>query len=388
MTRQVALTGARVFDGAHLAAGLAVVVAQRRIAAIVPEGDVPRDAEVVALGGGILCPGFVDVQVNGGGGVLFNDDPSVGTLRRMAQAHAGLGATTILPTLITDTPERTAEAIGAVVAALAAGVPGIGGLHLEGPHIALSRKGAHDPGRIRPMEDADLGRLLDAARHIPVLVVTLAPEAVSLEQIAALAGAGVVVSLGHSDCSHAEAQAGFDAGARMVTHLFNAMSQMAGRAPGLVGAALSAPGVTAGLIADLEHVSGPTLQVALAADAGRGGLFLVSDAMAPAGSDLAEFTLTGQRVVRQAGTLRLADGTLAGADLDLGRAVRNLVSVGVPLVQALAMATARPARAVGLSGAGWLRAGAEADLVHLRDDLILQSVWQRGERVPLSQVAD
>ncbi|SNR33439.1 N-acetylglucosamine-6-phosphate deacetylase [Puniceibacterium sediminis] len=384
MKTRFALTGAQVFDGRDLHDGIAVVVAGGQIEAVLPEDQLPAGVTRVALDGGILCPGFVDLQVNGGGGVLFNDAPEVAVLERMARAHAGLGATTILPTLISDVPDRTRAAIDAVALAVAQGVPGIGGLHLEGPHLALSRKGAHEPGCIRVMQAADLELLLEAAKRLPVLIVTLAPEAVSLEQIAALAQAGVVVSLGHSDCSCEQARAAFGAGARMVTHLFNAMSQLGSRAPGLVGAALSEQGIAAGVIADLVHVQGPALQVALAADAMRAGLFLVSDAMAPAGSDLASFTLTGQRVTRAGGTLRLNDGTLAGADLDLARAVRNLLGLGVPVAQALAMATIRPARAAGLGHAGFLCAGADADLVHMNERLELKAVWQKGQAVALS----
>ncbi|WP_146586351.1 N-acetylglucosamine-6-phosphate deacetylase [Puniceibacterium confluentis] len=390
MTGRTVLSGARVFDGTTLHDGLAVVMDQQRIAALAPleavQDDLARDDVAhMVLGGGILSPGFVDLQVNGGGGVLFNDRPDVPTLQRIAQAHAGLGATTIMPTLITDTADRTLAAIAAVCEAMALDVPGIGGLHLEGPHIAPARKGAHDPGRIREMDDADLAVLLGAARRLPTLIVTLAPESVRPEQIAALAKAGVTVSLGHSDCSLEQAQAAFGAGARMVTHLFNAMSQLGSRAPGLVGAALGAPGVSSGIIADLVHVHPATLQVALAADAQKDGLFLVSDAMAPAGSAIDAFTLTGQRVFRRDRTLRLGDGTLAGADLDLPTAVRNLVGVGVPLERALSMATRRPARAAGVN-AGVLQAGCAADLVYLSDALELCAVWQRGQPVPLSPV--
>ncbi|WP_218967753.1 N-acetylglucosamine-6-phosphate deacetylase [Puniceibacterium antarcticum] len=382
--RRFALTGAAVFDGDSLRDGVAVLLNGVRIEAVLPEDQLARDVPRMTLDGGTLCPGFVDLQVNGGGGVLFNDGPDVATLARMAQAHAGLGATTILPTLITDTPDKTAAAIDAVAGALAQNMPGIGGLHLEGPHLALTRKGAHDPARIRPMQPDDLALLLDAARRLPVLIVTLAPESVTDAQIAALAQAGVVVSLGHSDCSFDQAQTAFAAGAQMVTHLFNAMSPLGHRAPGLVGAALTAKGVASGVIADLVHVQAASLQVALAADAARGGLFLVSDAMAPAGSDMTTFTLTGQQVLRAQGTLRLADGTLAGADLDLARALRNLLALGVPLVQALTMATRRPAQAAGLTGAGTLHAGCAADILHLNDRLELQAVWQRGRVIPLS----
>ena len=187
------------------------------VTAVTPEDALPAGAEVLRLDGGTLAPGFVDLQVNGGGGVMFNDAPTVATLRTIAEAHARLGATAILPTLITDRPEITAAAIEAAVQAVADGVPGIAGLHLEGPHLSVARKGAHDPALIRPMEDADLAALLAAAARLPALMVTVAAESVNPQQVAALAGAGVHVSIGHSDCTFDEAQA-LRRGRRLLRH--------------------------------------------------------------------------------------------------------------------------------------------------------------------------
>lgn len=365
------LRGATVFDGEALHEGLAVRLEGGRIAALEPDTGAGTD-----LGGGILAPGFIDLQVNGGGGIMLDGAASVERIAAICAAHARLGATGILPTLITDTPEATRAVIGAGVAA-AGLVPGFLGLHLEGPHLDPRRKGAHDAALIRPMTDADLALLTDAARRLPALIVTLAPCAATPRQIAALAAAGAIVSLGHADCTAAEAEAAFAAGAGMVTHLYNAMSPLAHRAPGLVGAALDGA-ADCGLIADGEHVDPVALRVAIAAKR-RGRMFLVSDAMAVAGTDLAGFRLGGRRILRRDGRLVLEDGTLAGADLTLPRAVANAVaSLGLPVEHALAMAGRIPAAILGRDDLGRIAPGARADLVHLGADLALRAVWQGG----------
>lgn len=377
--------GAEIFDGDRLGPG-SLLVEGGRIAAILPPDAPVEGAGRIALGGGILAPGYVDLQLNGGDGVMFNDAPTAGTVARIAAAHAGLGALTILPTLITDTPDRTRAAVAAVEQAIVEGVPGVAGIHLEGPHISLARKGAHDPRLIRPMAEVDLAFLLDAARRLPRLLVTLAPESATTAQITALAAAGVIVSLGHTDAGFAACMEAVAAGARVATHLFNAMSPLGNREPGLVGAALDCGDLSCGLIADGIHVHPAAMRAALAAKAGQGAVFLVSDAMAPAGARITRFTLNGREIRRADGRLTLADGTLAGADLDLTRAVRVLRDeVGLPLARALAMATRVPAAVLGLSAScGTLAPGRQADFIHLDGDLTLRGVWRQGTAVPLA----
>ncbi len=378
-----ALVGAEVFDGMRLLPDHAVMMSADRISAILPQGELPEDVTRISLAGGRLLPGFVDLQVNGGGGVMFNDAQTVDTLRTMAQAHASLGTTSLLPTLITDTPERTRAAIDATRDAIAAGVAGIAGLHLEGPHLSLPRKGAHDPSLIRPMEASDLDLLLEATRDLPALIVTIAPENVTLEQIAALRAAGATVSLGHTDTDLATCVAAAEAGATCVTHLYNAMRQLGHREPGVVGAALSQGGLSAGLIADLIHVHPVAIGIAMRAKAGPGRIFLITDAMATAGAPIDSFVLNGRRIERRDGRLTLSDGTLAGADLDLATALRNMMGpVGLPAADALAMATSVPAGVVGLEDTcGHLAPGHRADLVHLSADGHLAGVWQGGVRL-------
>lgn len=340
----IAFTGARVFDGQTLLVDHALVVDAGGATNIMPQAELPQRTKTHPLAGGILSPGFVDLQVNGGGGVMLNSAPDLATLRIMATAHRRLGTHALLPTLITDTPAHSRAAIAAVTEALHQGIPGIAGLHLEGPHLSVARKGAHDGSLIRSLTADDISMLTDAVAQIPNLIMTLAPENATPDQIAALTEAGVLVSLGHSDCDYDTAMRAFDAGARMATHLFNAMSQANARAPGLVGAALDHPRVASGLIADGVHVHPAMIRAALAANRGAEEVFLVTDAMATGGSDLTCFTLNGREILRRDGRLTLADGTLAGADLSLLQAVRYMhETVGEPLERSLARATVIPA---------------------------------------------
>ncbi len=366
------LTGARIFDGTRFLDGHALVVEADRIAAILPEAQAPTQGRRAVTG--ILAPAFLDLQVNGGGGLMLDGSTDMDGLRRICAAHRALGTAGVLPTLITDTAEATAHIIALGIAATEAGVPGFLGLHLEGPHLDPRRKGAHDPTLIRPMEEDDLARLCEAARKLPALMVTLAPEAVTPQQIAALAGAGAVVSLGHSDCSFEIAQAAFAAGARCTTHLFNAMSQIGNRAPGLAGAVLAGD-AAAGLIADGVHVHPAVMRIALGSRPE--SVFLVTDCMAFAGTDLTEMELGGRKVLRRNGRLTLSDGTLAGADLTLPQAIAVLVhQVGIAPERALRMASAIPAALLGIGDRhGTLTPGRQADLVLLDSDFSLREHW-------------
>lgn len=372
MTLQT-LAATTLFDGAQLLDDMAVILRDGVIEAIVP-----RPAGVVPMPG-ILAPGFVDLQVNGGAGLMVGAGTDAAALARICAAHRDLGCAGILPTLITDGPEVTARVLAAGIAAARVDTPGFLGLHLEGPHLDPRRAGAHDAALIRPMTDADMAALIAARADLPALMVTLAPEAATPAQIAALTAAGIIVSLGHSDCTLDQAQAAFAAGARCATHLFNAMSPLGHRQPGLVGAVLSGD-AQAGIIADGTHVDPAALRIALRARPG--GLFLVSDCMAVAGTTLTEFPLQGRRILRRDGRLTLADGTLAGADLRLDRAVRVAVAAGAGPAQALAMATSVPADLIGAK-AGRIAPGRAADLILLDADLHLTGIHDgAGWRAP------
>jgi N-acetylglucosamine-6-phosphate deacetylase len=358
-----AFTSDRIFDGQAFHTGALIV----EDGIVVDVGAEAADA--THLGPGIIAPGFVDLQVNGGDGVMLDASPA--TLQRIAMAHARLGSTSIFPTLITDTPRMTRAVVDMVATAK---VPGTAGLHLEGPHLSIARRGAHDAAQIRPMTDDDLQFLIHAATRLPRLMVTIAPENVTLDQVKALTAAGIIVSLGHTDCTYATALAYIAAGARVATHLFNAMSQLGNREPGLVGAVLTQD-IAAGIIADGLHVHPANLTLASQAD-----IFLVTDAMACAGTDMTSFSLNGRTIHRAHGRLTLDDGTLAGADLDMATAIRTMHAEGLAELDALAMATSIPARVAGI-GAGRLTPGAPADFVHLSPDLTLQGTWRNAAPV-------
>ncbi|EEE47155.1 N-acetylglucosamine-6-phosphate deacetylase [Roseibium alexandrii] len=347
MTQTIVFKAAAVFDGGKIHEGAAVRFGPDGLVAFGAGDEIFSGADVIDLGSEIISPGFVDLQVNGGGGVMLNDDPSVETVLRIAEAHWSLGTRAFLPTLITDTREKTEAAIAAVTQAVEKDIPGVAGLHLEGPHLSVARKGAHDAAYIRPMDDEDLDFLMAAARSLPVLLLTIAPENTSLEQVRQLNQAGALVSIGHSDADFSTVQAYAAAGARCVTHLFNAMSQMGNREPGVVGAALGTGVLSAGLIADGIHVHPEMMRIALSAKSGPGEVFLVSDAMAVAGTSETSFELDGRKILRSNGRLTLEDGTLAGADLDLLTAVRVLVDqVDISLAGALRAATKTPAELI------------------------------------------
>ena len=377
MSDLTAYTGARIFDGTHWHDNAALVVDGTRIHAV---GPVPASAAEIRLDRGLLVPGFVDLQVNGGGGHLVGPGTTLDDLGTVCSTHARFGVTALLPTLITDTEAVTDAVLATAAEAARASLPGFLGLHLEGPHLSIARKGAHDPALIRPMTEADLVRLERARGTLPHLLVTVAAETVAPEQIARLARAGVVVSIGHSDAGFEIASAAIRAGATMATHLFNAMSQIGNRDPAIVGAALHHGTVSAGLIADGIHVHPATIGIALRSKQGPGHIFLVSDSMSQAGTDIASFSLNGRTIHRRDGALRLDDGTLAGADLTMDAAVRFMhLRFGLDLDETLRMASTWPATAIGASTLGDLQPGREASFVHLSADLAVRSTWIAGK---------
>ncbi|MCC6717978.1 MAG: N-acetylglucosamine-6-phosphate deacetylase [Acetobacteraceae bacterium] len=374
----IAISAARLFDGRNEHEEAMLLIEDGRITAIA--ADAPPGVPVEELHeDAILVPGFIDLQVNGGGGIMFNDETTAEGLARIAAAHARAGTTAILPTLISSTREHIARAMGAVRAARAAAVPGMLGLHLEGPFLAAARRGIHPLSAITAMTPDDV-QMLSAPFSAPLLV-TLAPDAVAPEDIAALVRAGIIVFAGHTDASWEQARAGLDAGIRGATHLFNAMSPFQGRAPGMVGAVLDDGRAYAGIIADGHHVHPAALRVALNA-LGAERLFLVSDAMATAASEATGFTLAGERITLRDGMLTNDAGTLAGAHLTMAAAVRNFVAfTGADWTTAVRMATATPAECLGVEDRGVIAVGARADLVVLDDDLNVLEVWQDGQRL-------
>jgi N-acetylglucosamine-6-phosphate deacetylase len=371
------LVNGRVFTGETIVSDRAVVVEGGRIQAVVAVSEAPAGAARTNLDGGLLVPGFVDLQVNGGGGVLFNDRPEIETIRTIAAAHRRFGTTTLLPTLITADRATMQTAIAAVEEAVRAGIPGVAGIHLEGPHLNPARAGVHDPAAIRPPADGDLELLLSLDRGRTL--VTVAPEMVPPEMIRSLVDGGVAVSAGHTGGTFAELTAAHGAGVSGYTHLFNAMSPLSGREPGAVGAALVDPEVAAGIIVDGHHVHPASIGVAFKAKP-RGKLYLVSDAMPPVGTAMTDFELGARRIEVRDGRCTTTDGRLAGAVLDMAGAVRNCVDlVGIPLDEALRMASLYPAAFLGLHDRGRISPGQRADLVLLDDALRVRATWIAGQ---------
>jgi N-acetylglucosamine-6-phosphate deacetylase len=374
------LTGATLVLPEGEREGLGLHVEADRIAAILPHDRPPPGARVVALDGGALWPGFIDTQVNGGGGALFNADPSVEAIATMAAAHARHGTTGLLPTLITDDLDKVAAAIAAVDDAIAAGVPGVLGVHLEGPFLNVARKGVHDAAKFRVIDEAAITLFSSLKRG--VTLVTLAPETAPPGAIAALRKAGVVVAAGHTDAEFDAVQAAFAEGLTGFTHLYNAMSPLGARAPGAVGAAMAHDAAIAGIIVDGVHVHPAALRVALKA-MGPDRLMLVTDAMATAGTDMASFTLDGRVILAKGQTCWTPDGVLAGSNLTMDQAVANARSMlDQPSAAVARMAATTPARFLGLSAThGAIRAGGRADLVHLDAGGAVAGVWQGGAAV-------
>lgn len=376
-----ALANARVLTDDGFVEDRVVLVDGERIAALASRDD-PRVAAARRrdLAGAFLLPGFVDSQVNGGGGVLFNDDPSVETIRRIGAAHRRFGTTAFLPTLISEDFVVIARAIKAVRAAIEARVPGVIGVHIEGPFINELRKGAHDSNKIRDLDVRDVALL--SSLGVGKTLVTLAPEMTTPATIRLLANEGVVISAGHTNGTFDEVRSALRQGVTGLTHLFNAMSPLGHREPGAVGAALSDPDCWCGLIVDGHHVHPEVLKIALACKR-PDRVMLVTDAMASVGAEQDSFMLQGRRIHVKDGRCVDENGTLAGSALDMAAAVRNTVGLlGLTLEQAARMASTYPAQFLGLGHElGRIAPGYRANLVAMDARLAVASTWIDGVHV-------
>ena len=380
-----ALAADTLFDGASLRHEFAVVIEGERIAALMSRRELPKDISVRRLRNGAwLAPGFIDVQVNGGGDVLFNDEPTSDGIAAIVAAHRRFGTTALLPTLISDTPEKMRKALDAVQKMLDRD-PGVLGIHLEGPFLSREKSGAHDPAMIRAPGPDD--RVVLTSLRGGVTLVTLAPETVPASFIGALAAAGVRVSLGHSMATYAQTRAALDEGLTGFTHLFNAMRPLASREGGPIAAALETPDAYYGLIADGVHVAPTMLRLALR---GAGHPMLVTDAMPPVGGSRSNFELYGQKIEVRDGRCTRADGTLAGSAIDMATAVRNCVRLlDLPLTAAIRLATEAPARFLGLAGRlGRLAPGYRADMIALDPDAVrVLATWVAGRECATTPAA-
>ena len=373
-----ALLNGRILTPDGFVTGHAVIIDSGRISAIVLETAIPADCERFDLGGGTLVPGFIDVQVNGGGNRLFNDDPSVDTIAAIGSAHRRFGTTGFLPTLISDDESRIAAALDAVRSAIAAGVPGVLGVHIEGPFLNPAKKGIHDRAKLRAISASEIELLSNPVDGATVL--TLAPETVEPEVLRRLADAGVLICAGHTAATADEIANALGNGLRGFTHLFNAMSQLTAREPGVVGAALLDDRSWCGIIVDGHHVDPRVLKISLRAAPLR-RFMLVTDAMPSVGGRKA-FTLNGEPITVEDGRCVNAAGTLAGSDLDMASAVRNAVTLlDVDLADAVAMASSNPAAFLQLDGEfGRIAPGYRASLVLLDEELNVTESWIDGVR--------
>lgn len=375
-----ALVNGRVLCDEGLVSGRVVLIDAGRIVGVFSPDD-PRCASAARrdLNGGMLLPGFIDTQVNGGGGILFNDDPSVATIRKIVAAHRRFGTTSLLPTLISDDLSVITRAINAVSAAMSGNVPGVIGVHLEGPFLNEARKGTHDARKFRALDGAAVALL--CSLNVGRTLVTLAPEMTSPETIASLAASGVILSAGHTNATYAEMESALRHGVTGFTHLFNAMSPLGSREPGVVGAALLDANSWCGIIVDGYHVSPEMLRIALRCKR-HDRFILVTDAMANVGTSLTSFMLQGKKISVCDGRCVDEQGTLSGSALDMASAIRNAVAMlDIELAEAVRMASTYPAEFLGLGQElGRIAPGYRANLVLADDRLNVQDTWIDGRR--------
>jgi N-acetylglucosamine-6-phosphate deacetylase len=369
----------QLFDGTAMR-GPALVTLSDGLIRDVRAGEAPSPGMIALPSDAILAPGFIDIQVNGGGGALLNDEPSEAGVRRIVEAHRRMGTTGCLPTLITDRTD-VIERLAAVAQA-ALQIPGVLGFHLEGPAINKARKGIHLESEIRMPNARDLAALKsfgDCGRSM----VTLAPECVPPSLVDDLLAAGLIVSAGHSEATAIQIAQAADRGMTGITHLFNAMSQLTAREPGVVGAALDDQRLFAGIICDGLHVDPRNLRVATRCK-GRDRLMLITDAMPLVGTDQRDFTLQGRKITLQGDRLTGPDGTLAGAHLTMMEAVRNAVAMlGLGIADALIMASRTPAAFLGLEAElGAIAPGYRADLVAFDSKFEVIETWVAGQPNP------
>lgn len=373
----LALQAATIFDGERLLKEHAVLVEKDRVLKIIPAGDVPGQCERQELSEGFLAPGFVDIQVNGGGGVMLNNAPSRETLDTMTAGHRSVGTTSIMPTVLSDTPDILHAGVDAVREARRQGNAGILGIHIEGPFFDTGKRGTHKASMIRSPQAEDMQWLcsLDDLN----VIVTLAPEHVQPGWIKKLADARLRVCAGHTNASYEQIKDAVGEGLQGFTHVFNAMSPLTARKPGAVGAALECDETWAGIIADGHHVHPASINIAHRAKPA-GKLMLVSDAMSTVGSEDASFELYGERIKLLDGRLVNSEGALAGSAIGLIDAVRYVNStVGLSLEESLRMASLYPAAFLGLDEMlGRIASGYRADFVHFDSDFRVINTWVAG----------
>jgi N-acetylglucosamine-6-phosphate deacetylase len=356
----------------------AIVINENQIESLVEIEKVPKDLEVLDLEGVNVAPGFIDLQVNGGGGRLFTDDPSEECVSAIYSAHKRFGTTSLLPTLISTSLEKMRQAIRTAKPLVRNRRFGVLGLHIEGPYLNEARGGAHDRKFIRQISEEEFDLLLDEGKEV-IRIFTVAPEAVTEQHIRKMRDRGLVVSAGHTNATYSQAMQAFHFGVNSVTHLFNAMSQLGSREPGVVGAALDDQDVWAGIIVDGFHVDPACVRLSKKLKGKR--LVLVTDAMPNVGSAISSFKLGDLEVLCSEGKCVTEDGTLAGSALDMATAVRNCIQkVGIPMSEALRMASTYPAELLGVgSELGKIRPGYLANMVMFDNQLNVKGIVVEGK---------
>jgi N-acetylglucosamine-6-phosphate deacetylase len=378
-----ALVNGQIYTGDEIINDKSVVIADQHIQAIIDPGELTDGTELIDLQGKIIAPGFIDIQVNGGGGALFNDDPSAAAIATIFNAHKRYGTTNFLPTLITTSIEKMEQSIQAVKTCMDNEQYGVLGLHLEGPYLSQEKPGVHDPAYIRPLQEAELNILLGRGQDI-IKLLTVAPEKVETHLLQRIVEAGIKVAAGHSNATYEQAKESFGQGVSLLTHLFNAMSLFGSREPGLVGAYLdSNEDVYASVIADGYHVHYGSISICAKLKQQR--LLLVTDAMPPVGMGDLDFTLGQYHIHTKAGKCTNEAGVLAGSALDMASAVRNCVEhVGIPVEEALRMASTYVADFLGLTHLGKIAPQNQANLVILDQALTVKAVVCNGKYEDIS----
>jgi len=372
-----AIGGADIFDGEQFLQDHCVIIENGKITQLVYTAELPDGIALQKLNGGTLAPGFIDLQVNGGGGILLNSNLSKEAVDTMTAAHRGSGTTGLLPTILSDTRDNQQAGVNAVQESLANGNSSILGVHIEGPFFELSKRGAHSASMIRTPGADDINWLSDI--EMPSIIVTLAPEHTQAGQIRQLTDAGIHVCAGHTNASYQEVLDAIDEGLQGFTHLFNAMNPITGREPGTVGAALDSDTTWVGIIADGHHVHPANIRIAHKAKPA-GKVLLVTDAMATVGSLDKYFEIYGERIEEKEGRLINSQGVLAGSAIGMIDAVRFATeTAGIPLQECLRMAALYPAEFLQRADElGRIASGFRADMVHFDNNFTVQETWVAG----------
>ena len=373
-----AIINAHIFDGDSLLDDYAIVVGADKIVEVLPQSQLSQDIQIEAdMKGNYLVPGFIDVQVNGGGGVLFNTAPTVDAIRAIGKAHRQYGTTGFLPTLITDSFDVMRKAVAAVAAAIEVGVPGVLGIHLEGPFLNAEKKGTHDENKFCVIDDQGFEIITSLNRG--KTLITIAPELTTVDMIKRIVAKDVIVCAGHSAASYEQTQEALAAGVAGFTHLYNAMTPLQSREPGMVGAALIDEQSWFGIIADGYHVHPALFQVAVAVKQ-KGGAVLVTDAMPSVGAEDKSFVLNGETIHAADGRCYNAAGSLAGSDMDMATAVRNATKFAqIHWLEAVRMASLYPAQVLGVDDKlGYIKPGYTANFVALNEQREVVQTWIEG----------